>query len=163
MGVPSVVPQSTARIPVPETTRPNLLPRPQSFPRPRTISPRPSSNSSGSNVGSHSSHRETVGRLTRELWDTRREVTALQAREKVILDELDTMGARPNTVSSERSLLARDDARVRLSQTEAELRQERVKRLRAERALHDVERECRAPFVVPALFQAFMSLSELSG
>lgn len=45
---------------------------------------------------------------------------------------------------------------------EAELKTERARRVRAERALSDVERECRAPFVVPALFQAFVSISELS-
>jgi hypothetical protein len=48
---------------------------------------------------------------------------------------------------------------------EAELKAERARRARAERAeraLSDVERECRAPFVVPALFQAFLSISELT-
>lgn len=45
---------------------------------------------------------------------------------------------------------------------EADMRVERARRMRAERVLSDVERECRTPFVVPALFQAFMSISELS-
>lgn len=49
-----------------------------------------------------------------------------------------------------------------LLRLEAELRTERMRRVRAERALSDVERECRAPFVVPALYQAFMKISELS-
>ena len=49
-----------------------------------------------------------------------------------------------------------------LSRVEADLRAERSRRVSAERALSDVERECRAPFVVPALYQAFMSISELS-
>lgn len=49
-----------------------------------------------------------------------------------------------------------------LLRLQAELRAERTRRMRAERALGDVERECRTPFVVPALFQAFMSISELS-
>ncbi|KAG1723189.1 uncharacterized protein EDB91DRAFT_1063543 [Suillus paluster] len=44
---------------------------------------------------------------------------------------------------------------------EAELQQERMQRLRAEHMLSNVERECRVPFVVPALFQAFRRISEL--
>ncbi|KAG1758788.1 hypothetical protein EDD22DRAFT_783447, partial [Suillus occidentalis] len=41
------------------------------------------------------------------------------------------------------------------------LQQERTQRLRAERMLSEVERECKVPFVVPALFQAFCRISEL--
>ncbi|TFK36251.1 hypothetical protein BDQ12DRAFT_687089 [Crucibulum laeve] len=51
------------------------------------------------------------------------------------------------------------------SRTEEEQKiaaEERRRRLEAENALADVERECRAPFVVPALLDAFMSVSKLT-
>lgn len=50
---------------------------------------------------------------------------------------------------------------VRLAEVGNELRQERYKRLQAGRALGGVETEKRAPFVVPALFQAFLMVSEM--
>lgn len=43
---------------------------------------------------------------------------------------------------------------VRLAEVGNELQQERYKRLQAERVLNKIEIEKRAPFVVPALFQA---------
>jgi hypothetical protein len=55
------------------------------------------------------------------------------------------------------------DLEVRLAEVENELRQERYKRLRAERGLNEIETEKRAPFVVPALFQAFLMVSEMDG
>lgn len=115
-----------------------------------------------------------MSRLTRELWDTRRQLTAMQAREQVILDDLERLGARPDSSGADR--VSRDGtcgfplvgivylnvAWAELLRLEAELRTERARRVRAEQSLNDVERECRAPFVVPALFQAFISISELS-
>ncbi|KAF9235485.1 hypothetical protein BU15DRAFT_64838 [Melanogaster broomeanus] len=115
-----------------------------------TVSPLPTGDT-GTLAPSTTLQRETIGRLTRELWDTRRESMAMQVREKAILKDLDELGARPHIPPS-------DD----LAKLEAELRHERTLRLRAERALHEVEKECRAPFVVPALLQAFMNISELS-
>ncbi|KIJ16207.1 hypothetical protein PAXINDRAFT_32807, partial [Paxillus involutus ATCC 200175] len=120
--------------------------------------------------GNYSQQSSRVSHLTRELWDTRRQLMAMQAREKVILEDLDKLGARPQIPASEgQSRLSPDrvvHTRILLpadiSRLKAELRQERTDRIRAERALHDVERECRAPFVVPALFQAFMNISDLS-
>jgi hypothetical protein len=50
---------------------------------------------------------------------------------------------------------------ARLILLEIELQQERTQRLRAEHMLSEVEKECRVPFVVPALFQAFCRISEL--
>jgi len=44
---------------------------------------------------------------------------------------------------------------------EIELQQGRIQRLRAENVLSEMERECRTPFVVPALFQAFRRILEL--
>ncbi|KIK98633.1 hypothetical protein PAXRUDRAFT_31060 [Paxillus rubicundulus Ve08.2h10] len=127
---------------VPETSR-SILPLPSKpFSRSEALSHQSPSDSEQSSRVSH---------LTRELWDTRRHLMAMQAREKVILEDLDKLGARPQIPAFED-----------VSKLKAELRQERTDRLRAERALRDVERECREPFVVPALFQAFMNIAELS-
>ncbi|KAI9456599.1 hypothetical protein HD554DRAFT_1845477 [Boletus coccyginus] len=121
--------------------------------------PSPYLNSSSSGNDEQRRRDRDASRLTRELWDTRRELRAMQAREQVILDDLERLGARPEgTAGTDLNGVSRDEL-VRL---EAELRVERARRVRAERVLSDVERECRAPFVVPALLQAFMSISELS-
>ncbi|KAF8444022.1 hypothetical protein L210DRAFT_864828 [Boletus edulis BED1] len=126
-------------------------------------SPYAGSNSSGNSHGSGDSwarRRERdhdVNQLTRELWDTRRQLTAMRVREQAILDDLERLGERPE--SRDRNGVGSREALLR---SEADVRAERARRLRAERALSDVERECTAPFVVPALFQAFMSISELS-
>ncbi|KAH7890521.1 hypothetical protein F5I97DRAFT_1922978 [Phlebopus sp. FC_14] len=146
-----------------ERAKPIMIPPPR-VPR-KSVSPNiPGSKSSGgrSNSISHASDKESVNRLSREVWDIRRQITALQAREKVVSQELNRLGVRPSPPSSEPKSESRDDIESRLARAEEELRKERAKRLRAERALEDVERECTAPFIVPALYQAFMSISELS-
>jgi hypothetical protein len=43
------------------------------------------------------------------------------------------------------------------------LEKERKKRFEAEAALKDVERECREPFIVPALLESFIAISRLTG
>lgn len=45
---------------------------------------------------------------------------------------------------------------------EHELQEERQKRKDAEDAIQDVRRECRAPFIVPSLLDAFVELSRLT-
>ncbi|KJA15655.1 hypothetical protein HYPSUDRAFT_148766, partial [Hypholoma sublateritium FD-334 SS-4] len=45
---------------------------------------------------------------------------------------------------------------------EHELREERQKRKDADDAIQDVRRECRAPFIVPSLLDAFVELSRLT-
>ena len=45
---------------------------------------------------------------------------------------------------------------------EQELGEERMQRIRAEDALKDIRRECREPFVVPALFEAFLMISNVT-
>ncbi|KAG8221484.1 hypothetical protein J3R82DRAFT_1697 [Butyriboletus roseoflavus] len=140
---------------------PRPPPHRPTVPNPAPASPYPSSSSSGNGDGHASCRRDRdVSRLTRELWDTRRQLTAMRAREQVILDDLERVGARPESAGSgaDRNGVSQDE----LLRLEAELRAERTRRVRAERALSDVERECRAPFVVPALYQAFIRISELS-
>jgi hypothetical protein len=43
-----------------------------------------------------------------------------------------------------------------------QLQEERRRRIEAEKVMMDVERECREPFVVPALLEAFVKLSRLT-
>lgn len=160
---------STSRLPPPNHPPLSIPPRPPP-------SPYPSSSSSG-NGDLHAPRRRDrdENRLTRELWDTRRQLTAIQAREQVILDDLERIGVRPENTGVDRSDVLREGTSgtcaellfeltwyLELARLEDELKAERARRMRAERALNDVERECRTPFVVPALFQAFMSISELS-
>ena len=51
---------------------------------------------------------------------------------------------------------------ISLKIIDVELRIEREKRTIAERRLEEVERECRNPFIVPAVFKAFVEVSRLT-
>ena len=74
---------------------------------PGPSSPYPSSSSSGNGDAGVARRRDRdVGRLMRELWDTRRQLTAMQAREQVILDDLERLGSRPDGSGS--NLVSRD-------------------------------------------------------
>ncbi|KAK0199748.1 hypothetical protein DFS33DRAFT_1364736 [Desarmillaria ectypa] len=52
--------------------------------------------------------------------------------------------------------------RVRLRKVEAELEAERKRRQGLEQNLSDIRRECRQPFFVPSLFDAFLQISKLT-
>jgi len=52
--------------------------------------------------------------------------------------------------------------KTRLKEVERDLENERHMRLKAEASLQDIRRECKAPFVVPALLDAFISISNLT-
>jgi hypothetical protein len=52
--------------------------------------------------------------------------------------------------------------KARLRVIELELESERHRRQEAEVALMDVRRECKEPFVVPALLDAFIRISQLT-
>lgn len=52
--------------------------------------------------------------------------------------------------------------KLRLERLEAELQTERRLRLEAEKSLEDIKKERSAPFIVPALLDAFLALSKLS-
>ncbi|EGN94507.1 hypothetical protein SERLA73DRAFT_144290, partial [Serpula lacrymans var. lacrymans S7.3] len=45
---------------------------------------------------------------------------------------------------------------------EEALKDERRRRESAEQLIRDIEKECREPFVVPALLQAFVDISQLA-
>ncbi|KAI5994845.1 hypothetical protein EDD15DRAFT_767478 [Pisolithus albus] len=106
---------------------------------------------------------ERVPLLRREVLEIRRQQVMLRDKEKVLLDEMNKLGGVPRPPSSATVVRTTSSAAdTRLAKMEAELREERDRRIRAERALEEVERECKSPFVVPALFRAFMTISELS-
>ncbi|KAG0702632.1 hypothetical protein DFH29DRAFT_491367 [Suillus ampliporus] len=103
--------------------------------------------------------REAIKRLSLELSKVRGQLATLKHCEKGISEELARLGfPQPKSEETAPSL---NDLEAQLMLVEVELQQERIQRLRAERMLSEVERECRVPFVVPALFQAFRRISEL--
>ncbi|KAG2125686.1 hypothetical protein DEU56DRAFT_759191 [Suillus clintonianus] len=111
-------------------------------------------------------NREAIKRLSLELSKVRGQLTTLRHCEQGISEELVRLGVpQPKSeeaVPSPHGLVhLQFDMEAQLILIEIELQQERIQRLRAERMLSEVERECRAPFVVPALFQAFCRISEL--
>lgn len=133
----------------------------KSFPE----SPRPFPTSSSMNNGPTPTgprppgDRGTISRLSLELSKVRSQLNALKHCEKGLSEELIRLGVpQPK---SEETTPSPHDMEARLILLEIELQQERTQRLRAERMLSEVEKECRVPFVVPALFQAFCRISEL--
>ena len=70
---------------------------------------------------------------------------------------LDAMRSKLSDVEKELSA-----ERERRGELEKELDQERMKRIEAENILNDVERECRTPFVVPAMMDAFKTISRVT-
>ncbi|KAG1732876.1 uncharacterized protein EDB91DRAFT_1017788, partial [Suillus paluster] len=112
---------------------------------------------------------ESIRRLTRNLWDTRREMTALQARETDLIASLRGLHAPQHILETGQATsgelllgyIQLSKLEERLAQVENELEQESYKRLQAERGLNEIERESRAPFVIPALFRAFLNISEM--
>lgn len=111
----------------------------------------------------NSSDLPKIQTLSRELWDIRRKLTADGVRESAILDKLKLLHAayvpEPMSASSDRALQA---LKTRLREVEKDLENERHLRLKAEATLQDIRRECKAPFVVPALLDAFISISNLT-
>ncbi|KAF8638460.1 hypothetical protein AX17_002194 [Amanita inopinata Kibby_2008] len=79
------------------------------------------------------------------------------AKETHLATTLKVAQRRWSEVSEE--LTSERERKVKL---ETELGRERRKRFDAEAVLKDVERECRTPFVVPALLEAFSAVSKLT-
>ncbi|KAI0708091.1 hypothetical protein C8T65DRAFT_708608 [Cerioporus squamosus] len=117
---------------------------------------------------------------TRELWDVRRQITALQARENSLVAELKRLGqpvppteggstnmsdqrtrALEDEITALREELNREQQTRKVS--EALLRAERVRRAEVENMMKDATRECQQPFVVPALLDAFMKIGQMTG
>ncbi|KAG2117028.1 uncharacterized protein F5147DRAFT_567517 [Suillus discolor] len=129
-------------------------------PPPRIVSTTVASSLRGKSRSTSNNH--ATSRLTRDLWDTRREMTALQARETELVASLRRLDA-PRHILESRPAQKFSELEVRLAEVENEIRRERYKRLQAERGLDEIETERRGPFVVPALFRAFLMISEMDG
>ncbi|KAH9831995.1 uncharacterized protein C8Q71DRAFT_861298 [Rhodofomes roseus] len=123
----------------------------------------------------------SIGNVTRELWDVRREIAALAARETALEQQLKRLGSCPAPetpaatplISTTGTPAPRDEISKLRAQLQAEdearkvaeraLEDERRRHELAEAAVADVRRECRAPFIVPALVDAFVQMSRIAG
>ncbi|KAJ7621357.1 hypothetical protein FB45DRAFT_139839 [Roridomyces roridus] len=97
--------------------------------------------------------------LRSELAHARRKLNAEIQRERDVVQRLRDLG-EGNEIPEGYN----DDfvMRARIQQIEEELQAERVRRQELERIVEDIRRECRTPFVVPAILEAFLEISELT-
>lgn len=128
-------------------------------------------------IATMTSTAHSVPQLTRELWDTRRQIAAAAARETYISECIRQLNgsSKPNThngasrfsffLSLQNNARCRylsfacdEDARSLLMKAEKALVSERRRRKEAELILEDVRRECREPSVVPRLLEALERL-----
>ncbi|PBK99488.1 hypothetical protein ARMGADRAFT_1059620 [Armillaria gallica] len=92
---------------------------------------------------------EQASGLIREYWDTRRKMTAIIAQAEMVEERLERMGA----IQPLRKRATADIPKL-LAKAQLDLLRERTERSRTANVLEDVERECRAPVVVPELLKA---------
>lgn len=108
--------------------------------------------------------------LLHELGSLNEEIKTLATRQTVIRDKLKTIGAQsipePDLCMSLLSFLISFTYAcwpiVFRDQFEPEIETEKKKRIECETVLMDIRRECRVPFIVPALFDAFVDISKLT-
>ena len=126
-----------------------------------------------------------IQRLTRESFDIRRQIKADSVRDACIISKLKQLKAAyiPDPLkggisdSGKRQLsfsLCLSNTRLRnfffslqvlegrIRKLEQDLDTERRMRLEAEDVVRDIRRECKAPFIVPGLLDAFIKLSRLT-
>ncbi|KAK0216860.1 hypothetical protein IW262DRAFT_152304 [Armillaria fumosa] len=90
--------------------------------------------------------------LFHELGSLNEEIKTLTTRQTVVREKLKAIGAE---TIPEPDFMFRD-------QFETEIETERKRRIECETVLMDIRRECRVPFIVPALFDAFVDISKLT-
>ncbi|KAK0216833.1 hypothetical protein IW262DRAFT_1393750 [Armillaria fumosa] len=117
----------------------------------RSVSPLPSAKRSRNRSPLDGDERS----LLHELGSLSEEVKFLVARQTMIREKLRDMGAQ---CVPESDFLFRDEVR----DLELEIETERKQRIEYETLLTDIRRECRVPFIVPALFDAFIDISKLT-
>ncbi len=108
--------------------------------------------------------------LLHELGSLNEEIKTLATRQTVIREKLKAIGAQsipePDFCMSLLSfLISFTYARwpiVLRDQFEVAIEIERKQRIECETVLVDIRRECRVPFIVPALFDAFVDISKLT-
>ncbi|KAF9019814.1 hypothetical protein BDZ89DRAFT_1072738 [Hymenopellis radicata] len=103
---------------------------------------------------------KTRSRIQNELLDVRKRVIEFTMLEKELSEQLSEAAALdvPTIDMAPSEIAAR--TQVRLLQTE--LASERQKREKSDAIISDIRRECRAPFVVPALLDVFLSVSHFT-
>ncbi|KAJ7040976.1 hypothetical protein C8F04DRAFT_1081235 [Mycena alexandri] len=108
--------------------------------------------------------RPVVVQLCLELQEIHREVAAHLMKEQAILQALKNLDAKSAELVDPSPSTDNDDfvARVRLQMLQNELETVLVKRQAAEASVRGIARERRAPFVFPALMDAFVGISRLS-
>ncbi|KAF7377458.1 hypothetical protein MSAN_00167600 [Mycena sanguinolenta] len=99
-----------------------------------------------------------VQALQHELREIRRQLNADILEERKIVETLRELGAEVESDASEIDFVTK----ARIEQFEAELQEERARRRRLEEVVEDIRRERKAPFVVPALLDAFLEISTLT-
>ncbi|PPQ85126.1 hypothetical protein CVT25_004226 [Psilocybe cyanescens] len=103
-----------------------------------------------------------IQNLLREASNIKREIAAKMAREGVVIAELKELNS---TVVPRHIKLGHDtpeEVKEELARLKHELANERRLREEAENAIMDVRRECKEPFVVPSLLDAFVEVSKLT-
>lgn len=108
--------------------------------------------------------------LLHELGSLNEEIKTLATRQTVIREKLKAIGAQSIPESDFcmpllSFLISFTYARwpiVLRDQFELEVEIERKQRIEYETVLVDIRRECRVPFIVPALFDAFVDISKLT-
>ncbi|KAJ7472451.1 hypothetical protein B0H11DRAFT_1354710 [Mycena galericulata] len=97
--------------------------------------------------------------LRRELREVRHLLNEDIAQERMILQQLRDLGVEESPTDT-----AGDDfvTRARIQHLEEELEEERAKRRQLDKVVADIRRECREPFVVPSLLDAFIEISKLT-
>ncbi|KAJ7100773.1 hypothetical protein B0H15DRAFT_460799 [Mycena belliarum] len=98
--------------------------------------------------------------LQTELREVRAQLSSEIAKERVILQTLRDLGVEDDSLAATADMDFVTTARIQ--QIEDELQEERARRRRLEDFVGDIRRECRAPFVVPALLDAFIEISRLT-
>ncbi|KAF8915729.1 hypothetical protein CPB85DRAFT_1293044 [Mucidula mucida] len=96
-------------------------------------------------------------RIQTELLDVRKRMRELAIREQELSVQLNDVATSDVSTTDMAPSELSANTQVRLLQTE--LAAERQKRKESEAIISDIRRECRAPFVVPALLDAFLSVS----
>ncbi|KIM81136.1 hypothetical protein PILCRDRAFT_821568 [Piloderma croceum F 1598] len=154
---PAVIPSSPTKA---------ISDRPTKITIPLAIKPAKAPVPSRSNAFSTFTRTQEVSRLTRELWDTRRVLSAAKARESTLVQHIelltDDQSGGLGVYKDWKHPPPREplrDSQARLKACEIELEREIKQRELTEQCFEDVKRECKNPSVVPALLKAFAEIA----
>ncbi|KAJ7267224.1 hypothetical protein C8J57DRAFT_1327050 [Mycena rebaudengoi] len=103
-----------------------------------------------------------IQQYRRELWEVRRRLNDDVAQEMTLLRSLTDLGAEEVLVETPHTVGDNFATKARIQHLEAELQMERKMGKELEDQLADIRRECPEPFVVPALLDAFITISKLT-